>query len=230
MIGQASRSRMMLEGWAWLCMASRHRLSATTLCAPPSPPERLCNTYDWQMPDLIEQLTRVAATAAGVVGFCHLCTQLSTNVDNGNVVQRVDLRILASLAQGLNGQHGLTIAQRGMGSKAYLVLLAGLDRLDDFPTSQHAAAVKLAAAVKYGELKQENFVQHQGMKRQGIHKQHPGDQISSPRRQMARQVVDATLDLLEKIGNIFIIKGQTATQKCIENDATAPYIDFRTTV
>lgn len=32
--------------------------------------------------------------------------------------------------------------------------------------SQHAAAVKLAAAVKYGELKQENFVQHQGMKRQ----------------------------------------------------------------
>ena len=28
---------MMLEGWAWLCMASRQRLSATTLCAPPSP-------------------------------------------------------------------------------------------------------------------------------------------------------------------------------------------------
>jgi len=28
---------MMLEGWAWLCMANRHRLSATTLCAPPSP-------------------------------------------------------------------------------------------------------------------------------------------------------------------------------------------------
>lgn len=47
---------------------------------------------------------------------------------------------------------------------------------------------------------------------------------------MTRQVVDATLDLLKQIGNVLIIKGQTATQECIEDDATAPYIDFRTTI
>ncbi len=47
---------------------------------------------------------------------------------------------------------------------------------------------------------------------------------------MTRQVVNATLDLLEQVGNVLIIKGQTATQECIEDNATAPYIYFRATI
>lgn len=47
---------------------------------------------------------------------------------------------------------------------------------------------------------------------------------------MARQVVDATLDLLEQVGDVLVIKGQTATQQGIQDDAAAPYIYFWATI
>ena len=50
---------------------------------------------------------------------------------------------------------------------------------------------------------------------EGIHKQHLGNEVSGPRGQVAGQIVDATLDLLEQIGDVLIIKGQTATQQSI---------------
>lgn len=47
---------------------------------------------------------------------------------------------------------------------------------------------------------------------------------------MARQVVDATLDLLEQVGDVLIIKRETATQQGVQDDATAPYIYFWATI
>ena len=61
---------------------------------------------------------------------------------------------------------------------------------------------------------------------EGVNKQHFGDEVSGPRGQVARQVVDATLDLLEQVGDVLVIKGQTATQQSIQDDAAAPYIYF----
>lgn len=46
---------------------------------------------------------------------------------------------------------------------------------------------------------------------QGVHKQHFGDEVSGPWGQVARQVVDTTLDLLEQVGDVLIIKRETAT-------------------
>lgn len=43
---------------------------------------------------------------------------------------------------------------------------------------------------------------------------------------MTRQIIDATLDLLEQVGDVLIIKGQTATEQGIQDDTAAPYIYF----
>ena len=61
---------------------------------------------------------------------------------------------------------------------------------------------------------------------EGVNEQHFGDEVSGPRGQVAGQVVDATLDLLEQVGDVLVIKGQTATQQSIQDDAAAPYIYF----
>lgn len=47
---------------------------------------------------------------------------------------------------------------------------------------------------------------------------------------MARQVVDATLDLLEQVGDVLVIKRETAAQQGIQDDAAAPYIYFRAAI
>ena len=47
---------------------------------------------------------------------------------------------------------------------------------------------------------------------------------------MAGQIIDATLDLLEQVWDILIIKRETATQQSIQDDATAPYIYFRAAI
>ena len=61
---------------------------------------------------------------------------------------------------------------------------------------------------------------------EGVNQQHFGNEVSGPRGQVARQVVDATLDLLEQVGDVLVIKGQAATQQSIQDDAAAPYIYF----
>lgn len=43
---------------------------------------------------------------------------------------------------------------------------------------------------------------------------------------MARQVVDATLDLLEQAGGVCVIKGKGTTEHGIQYDTAAPYIYF----
>lgn len=48
--------------------------------------------------------------------------------------------------------------------------------------------------------------------------------------EVAGQVVDAPLDLLEQVWDVFVIKGQAATQQCIQDDTTAPHINLRTSI
>lgn len=43
---------------------------------------------------------------------------------------------------------------------------------------------------------------------------------------VARQVVDASLDLLEQVWYVLIIKGQAATQQRVQDDTTAPHVNL----
>ena len=47
---------------------------------------------------------------------------------------------------------------------------------------------------------------------------------------MAWQIVNPSLDLLEQVGDIFIVKGQRTAQEGIKDNAAAPHIDLRTSV
>ena len=62
----------------------------------------------------------------------------------------------------------------------------------------------------------------------GVHHKHARYEIAGSGRQVARQVVDATLDLVEQIGHICIIKWQASAQHGIQNDTTAPDISLWT--
>lgn len=48
--------------------------------------------------------------------------------------------------------------------------------------------------------------------------------------EMARQVVDASLDLLEQVWYVFIIKGQAATQQSVQYHTTAPHVNLRASI
>lgn len=65
---------------------------------------------------------------------------------------------------------------------------------------------------------------------EGVHKEHAGYEVPCPRRQVAGQVVDPPLDLLEQVGDVFIIKGQTPTQQGVQDYATAPDVDLWTSI
>lgn len=45
--------------------------------------------------------------------------------------------------------------------------------------------------------------------------------------EVARQVVDSPLDLFEQVWDVFVIKGQAATQQGVQDDSTAPHINLR---
>jgi hypothetical protein len=48
--------------------------------------------------------------------------------------------------------------------------------------------------------------------------------------EVAGQVVDAPLDLLEQVWDVLVIKGQAATQQRIQDHATAPHIYLRASI
>jgi ribosomal 50S subunit-associated protein YjgA (DUF615 family) len=48
--------------------------------------------------------------------------------------------------------------------------------------------------------------------------------------QVAGQVVDASLDLLEQVRDVFIVKGEAATQQRIQDNTTAPHVNLRASV
>lgn len=65
---------------------------------------------------------------------------------------------------------------------------------------------------------------------EGIYKEHAGYEIPCSRRQVAWQVVDASLDLLEQVGYVLIIKRQAATKQRVQDDTAAPHVNFRTSI
>jgi hypothetical protein len=44
------------------------------------------------------------------------------------------------------------------------------------------------------------------------------------RRQVAGQVVDASLYLLEQVGDVLVVKGQRAAQQRVQDDAAGPHV------
>lgn len=55
-----------------------------------------------------------------------------------------------------------------------------------------------------------------------VHQQHAGDEVASPGRQVAGQVVNAALDLFEQVGNVLVVEGQAAAQQRVQDDAARP--------
>lgn len=47
---------------------------------------------------------------------------------------------------------------------------------------------------------------------------------------MARQVVNASFDLLEEVRYVLIIERQAATQQGVQDDSTAPHINLGTSI
>lgn len=59
-----------------------------------------------------------------------------------------------------------------------------------------------------------------------VHNQHAEDKVSRELAQMGGQRVHARLDLLEQIGDGFVVEGKGSAEEGVEDDAHGPHIDL----
>eukprot|EP00982_Pelagococcus_subviridis_P010068 30965-Pelagococcus_subviridis.AAC.8 len=59
---------------------------------------------------------------------------------------------------------------------------------------------------------------------QRVHEEHPRDQVSRPRREMRRKVINAPLDLLEQVRYRLVVERQRPAQERVQDDAAGPHV------
>ena len=61
---------------------------------------------------------------------------------------------------------------------------------------------------------------------QRVDEEHPRDEVARARGEVARERVDAALDLFKQVGNVLVVKGEASAEERVEDDPARPDVDL----